>query len=179
MRLFIAIKLDGKTKAGISQIIKQLRPHALRGRFTPVENLHLTLLFIGETNRVSDIKEAMEGLRTPAFEMVVGGLGRFPRSGGDVYWLGVEADRLVQIHRQLRESLVEKGFKLESRAYKPHLTLGRELVFPRELDILSLVPQEESLEMPVGTISLMRSERINSRMKYTEVYSVCLEEAER
>jgi 2'-5' RNA ligase len=177
LRLFIAINLDGKTKAGICRVIDQLKPYALRGRFIPVDNLHLTLLFIGETNRVGDIKGAMEGLRSPAFKMVVGGLGSFPRSGGDVFWLRVKAERLAQIHRQLRDSLVERGFNLESRAYKPHLTLGRELVFTRDLDIFSLVPQEH-LEMAVEKVSLMKSERIDGRMKYTEVYSVSLEEAE-
>lgn len=178
MRLFIAINLDEKTKAGICQVIDRLKPHALRGRFTPVDNLHMTLVFLGETSRFSDIKGAMDGLKLPAFKIAVGGLGRFPRSGGDIFWLGVEAAELAYFHNQLRDSLVEKGFNLESRGYKPHLTLGRELVFPRELDICSL-GSLEPLAMEVTKISLMKSERIKGRMKYTEIYSRSLEEAER
>lgn len=178
MRLFIAINLDDKTRAGVGRVIGGLKPHARKGRFTPAENLHLTLVFIGETDRVTDIKEVIDELQFPAFTIAVGKLGRFSRPGGDIYWLGVEGKSLVPLHRQLRDSLMARGFDLERRKFKPHLTLGRELVLPRELDLLAL-GSPGPLEMEVKKISLMQSERIRGRMRYTEIYSRRLEEAER
>lgn len=178
MRLFIAINLDDKTRAGVCRVIEGLKPHARKGRFTPAENLHLTLVFIGETDRVSAVQGAMDELQFPAFTVAVGELGRFSRPCGDIYWLGVEGESLEPLHRQLRDSLVGRGFALERRKYKPHLTLGRELVLPRELDLWGLGPREP-LAMEVKKISLMQSERIRGRMRYTEIYSRPLKEAER
>jgi 2'-5' RNA ligase len=67
---------------------------------------------------------------------------------------------------QLSESLRGRGFSLENRDYKPHITLGREVILkqPPEFD-------HAPLSMTVTRISLMKSERIQSRLVYTEIFA--------
>lgn len=183
MRLFIAITFDAKTKAGIGKVIEGLKPYAIKGRFTHVDNLHLTLVFIGETSEVIKVKKAMDELRAPSFTMVIQGFGRFSRPGGDICWLGVaENEVLANIYAQLSESLSQKGFVLERRPYKPHLTLGRELVLKEEFNPRAFQQKIEPMPLEVVKVSLMQSERIAGRLKYTEIYSRRLsgeEEAEK
>lgn len=172
MRLFIAINFDAKTKAGIGKAIEGLKPYAIKGRFTHMDNLHLTLVFIGETSKVSAVKEAMDELRAPPFTLIIQGLGRFCRPGGDICWLGVsENEVLAHIYAQLSESLSQKGFVLERRPYKPHLTLGRELVLKEEFNPREFQKTIEPMPLEVAKVSLMQSERIAGRLKYTEIYS--------
>ncbi|HBS93497.1 MAG TPA: RNA 2',3'-cyclic phosphodiesterase, partial [Firmicutes bacterium] len=95
MRLFIAINFDEKTKAGIGKAIEGLKPYASKGRFTHMDNLHLTLVFIGETVKLSQVKEAMDELRAPSFTLVIQGFGRFCRPGGDICWLGVAENEIL------------------------------------------------------------------------------------
>ena len=172
MRLFIAMNLDGKTKAGICKVIDGLKPYAIKGRFTHMDNLHLTLVFIGETSKVIEVKEAMDELRAPSFTMVIQGFGRFSRPGGDICWLGVaENEILANIHAQLSASLSQKGFVLERRPYKPHLTLGRELVLKEDFHLRAFQQNIVPMRLEVTNVSLMQSERIAGRQKYTEIYS--------
>ncbi|HBS93496.1 MAG TPA: hypothetical protein DEA85_05705, partial [Firmicutes bacterium] len=77
----------------------------------------------------------------------------------------------ANIYAQLSESLSQKGFVLERRPYKPHLTLGRELVLKEEINPREFQKTIEPMRLEVAKISLMQSERIAGRLKYTEIYS--------
>ena len=48
MRLFIAIKLNDEMVEALTGLQGDLQFIGMRGRYTPEENLHLTLAFIGE-----------------------------------------------------------------------------------------------------------------------------------
>ena len=48
MRLFIAIRFDNKILDALTRYREELKKLGVTGRFTPRENLHLTLAFIGE-----------------------------------------------------------------------------------------------------------------------------------
>ena len=172
MRLFIAINFDAKTKADIGKAIEGLKPYAIKGRFTHMDSLHLTLVFIGETSKITDAEKAMDELRAPSFAMVIQGFGRFSRPGGDICWLGVAKNEvLANIYAQLSESLSRKGFVLERRPFKPHLTLGRELVLNEEFNPRAFQQKIKPMPLEVAKVSLMQSERIAGRLKYTEIYS--------
>lgn len=169
MRLFIAVQFSDEVKDKLCETIDKLRRTAVRGNYTQWDNLHLTLVFIGETGSISEIKQAMETVQAQPFTLDIGGIGRFRRNGGDIYWVGVKpSDRLLSVYQQLTSSLTASGFSLESRAYKPHLTLGREIILPEGCDISNL--EFAAVSMPVQTIHLMKSERINGKLIYTSIY---------
>ena len=48
MRLFIAIGLNDNIKAALAEMQEAMRRQGIRGNYTRIENLHLTLAFIGE-----------------------------------------------------------------------------------------------------------------------------------
>jgi 2'-5' RNA ligase len=78
-----------------------------------------------------------------------------------VLWLGVTdgARELCAVAERLCASLRERGFVLEDRPFRPHLTLGR--VKPRGERGASLalatVPAGELARMRAGEISLVQS----------------------
>lgn len=166
MRLFIAINFPENTKDLLCRNISRLKTAAKQGRFTHRDNLHLTLVFLGEVEarRLEDIRRVMDSVSLPPFELSIGSGGRFRRDGGDIYWQSVTAsDELTGLYRRLYDGLKAAGFKLESRNYKPHLTLGRQVVLTDE-------PKLEIMEVSVHRISLMLSQRIDGKLKYTELY---------
>ena len=59
MRLFVALLLDQACEDRLWQARCMLERHAAAGNFTRRQNLHLTLAFLGETDRVAPIGEAM------------------------------------------------------------------------------------------------------------------------
>lgn len=130
----------------------------------------MTVVFIGETTRVQPVKEALDRLSAAPFTLVIDGLGRFRRSGGDIYWLGIEKNEtLLKIYSQLVRELSQRGFVLETRDYKPHLTLGREVVLDETFSSDNFNRNLKPLTMEVAKISLMKSERLNGTLTYTEI----------
>lgn len=171
MRLFIAINFNEEIKDHLATAIKGLKDGSLRGNFTKRENLHLTLVFIGESSRVNEITAAMDKADEKAFEITLGRLGKFKRNGGDIYWAGVDkTSSLTGIYNKLYEGLKACGFELESREYKPHLTLGREVVLKSSFDEKAFELTVPQMKMTVNKISLMKSERIDGKLTYTSIY---------
>lgn len=93
--------------------------------------------------------EAMRNLR-PCFRN-----GSFHRKNGDIYWAGIErSDALLRLQDELDTALAQRGFPVERREFRPHLTLVRRAI------LCSGGPDTFSMpifEMNVEKISLMCS----------------------
>lgn len=173
MRLFIAINLNNEIKDYLLSAIGRLKKASVSGNFTHRENLHLTLVFLGELEpgRVPAIRTAMDRACDGPFRLSFAGFGRFRRRGGDIHWAGVEKNRdLIALQKSLCAELEAAGFSLEEREYSPHLTLGREIRLSEPAaDIYGELASADK-EMHVSRISLMKSERIAGKLTYTEVH---------
>ena len=180
MRLFIAVLFDEAIKTSIYHTIEKLQGVA-SGSFTHKDNLHLTVNFIGETNRVEEVKEAMQQavdkLGAKSFQIRIGGFGRFRRKEGDIYWIGVEREEtLWRLQKELVRELKSAGFfDMDDREYKPHLTLARRVKVKDSFIAKDFVTEITAMQMKVKKISLMKSERVQGKLVYTEVYQVKLD----
>jgi 2'-5' RNA ligase len=180
MRLFTAILFDQEIKASLYDTVEELKLISRGGTFTERENLHLTVNFIGETKRLEEVKEAMhtavEASKAEIFPLGIQGFGSFKRREGDIYWIGVERnDVLWRLQKELVKKLKAAGFyEIDDRDYKPHLTLGRRIKTPQTFDFKTFEAGITPLQMKVERISLMKSERIEGRLTYTEIYQVGL-----
>lgn len=130
-RLFVAIRCDQGIEKEILPIMKKLKinadQHELDIRWTPPENFHVTLLFLGETSvenipaLEAKIREVCE--QHAPLSLKISGLGAFPDDfSSRVIWLGVQNSRAL---RGLQQDLHTAIFKQEGAGYEPHLTLGR------------------------------------------------------
>lgn len=176
MRLFVAVLLEELIKDCLCDVIEEMRPYAVRGNFSRRENLHLTLAFLGETDRLDAAKQAIHRITGHSFSVQLNQLGRFRGRGGDLYWAGFEkSTELFSLQKNLVEQLADVGLVLEKRKYSPHLTLGRQIQFERGADIQRFQKVLRPLNMKVNKISLMSSERIQGRLTYTELDSQTLQ----
>jgi 2'-5' RNA ligase len=167
MRLFIAINFSVETRGRLIALREDLRSHSQRGSFSLDANLHLTLAFLGEcdTKQTAAAKQALNAVGFAPFSAAVERVGRFKRDGGDIWWAGLREDKpLMNLQRELSNSLRAAGFALESRKYSPHITLGREVV--TDYAFSGIEPFGET----VGAIDLMKSERIGGKLTYTAIY---------
>lgn len=171
MRLFIAINFDDRVKGVLKAAQSKLKEQALSGNFTKDENLHLTIVFLGEVerDRLAEISRVMNESAVKPFTINIQGVGRFRRGGGDLWWMGVDgSEELAKLHTQLIMGLRECGFALQNREFTPHLTLAREV--SGDIDKAALSGGISGISFDVHKISLMKSERINGRLTYTAVY---------
>jgi 2'-5' RNA ligase len=174
MRLFIAINFNDEMKDSLAGTISDLRSAARHGRYTSRENLHLTLVFIGETDRTGDILDVMEEVCEDAFTgpmtLTLSEAGVFHGRSGDLHWVGVEnTSELKRLVKALEVGLRDCGFKIEKRRFTPHITIGREIVIDQDAGPIIKV---SLAMMQADRISLMRSDRVDGRLVYTEIASV-------
>ena len=167
MRLFIAIQPDKEFRSALRAVQNELRRRGVEGNYTRVENLHLTLAFIGEYPDPNAVLEAMEKVSFEPFTLRLAGLGAF----GDLWWAGLEdCGGLDALVRRLHHALAEKEIPFDRKAFRPHITMVRKPSFRRDPRLETLVVPEA--EMTVGRISLMLSTRGKNCMIYTELGGV-------
>src|SRR5256885_5342313 len=105
MRLFFAMQLPDDVREKLRPALDAARRAAGDavglGR---IGQLHFTLAFLGETDRVDDACAAAAEVRAPAFEVAIGGAGAFPSASRPrVLWLGVSqgAEQMIAVAEQL------------------------------------------------------------------------------
>ena len=136
MRLFIAVDLDAEARAAIAAEQRRLgeaagSPADRSLRWVRAEQIHLTLVFLGEIAdaRAPAIVDVIERpVRQRPFDLTFAGIGVFPpRAAARVLWLGtVEgAEALAALERELATRIGRCGIVLEERPFRPHLTLAR------------------------------------------------------
>ena len=163
MRLFIAIRFSPEILSALEDAQTQLRLLGKGGNFSRKENLHLTLAFIGESEDVRTLRRIMEQSVGAPFPLALGGSGHFD----DLYWAGIAPNPALQaLAKRLIRALREAGFEIEDRPFTPHITLVRQLRC-MEKPRLHIPPAE----MTVREISLMRSEHMQGKLVYTELFS--------
>lgn len=162
MRLFIAINFSQEMKNSLKKIQDSLRKKGIRGNYTSVENLHLTLVFIGNYPDPNHIINVIKQINYEPLRLELDGYGNFK----DLWWVGVKpSQELTRIVTDLRKLLTQEGIPYDDKKFTPHITLVRKTVFPEGLSLLSLKPAS----MIVDHISLMRSDRGKNHMIYTEI----------
>ncbi|HSH30231.1 MAG TPA: RNA 2',3'-cyclic phosphodiesterase [Thiohalobacter sp.] len=124
-RLFFALWPDGGVRERLDAAAAAVARDS--GRRVPRGNLHLTLVFLGQTpaGRRDCMVQAAAAIRCPAFELRLDRCGHFRRTR--IAWLGPAAPppALVELHRQLNTALADCGGTPETRPFAPHVTLAR------------------------------------------------------
>ena len=132
IRSFLAFELPQEIKGIVARVSSELIKSPLDLRYVKVENIHLTVVFMGniKTDHLAAMKNEIQMvcLKYGPFEISINGMGCFPnRRNPRVLWLGLHGDmqRMALFRDDLQRNLKPFGIKEEKRTFKPHLTLGR------------------------------------------------------
>lgn len=172
IRSFIAIELPAPVKAALAQLETRLKsPQITFVKWVDVEGIHITLKFLGNmpADRIEPITETIKkaAVGIPPFRLELDEPGAFPSTRSPrVVWVGLkgELNCLIDLQQRIEKALIPLGFPAESRAFSPHLTLGRvrQGAIEREHRLLGeLVRSTKLTQSPppfqVEAISLMKS----------------------
>lgn len=154
LRLFYAIFVPQELRPPLEEAQRKLRGYR-NWKPTPPEQLHLTLMFLGEVprERLGETVQvgAMVARRVAPFTLRLGGTGYFPADGTPRVWfVKAEGAGLEALASGLREALPDLG---DPKPFKAHITLAR-----RKGPAPRIGPVVFDLEFEVGQISLVQSE---------------------
>jgi len=149
IRLFVALELPAKMRERLAA----LQGGVPGARWTTDEQMHLTLRFIGEVdeNVAHDIDDALAGVRAPAFELELAGVGEFGGKKPRALWAGVRAnDALLHLQKKIETALQRIGLPPEERKFSAHVTLARMRTAPREKVVQFLTHHALFASAPFG-----------------------------
>ncbi len=166
LRLFFALWPDAAARAALAQLANEIAAKT-GGRAPAIENLHLTLAFVGEV--AGESVAALHGVGRVAaagvapFALILDRVGVF-RSAG-IAWAGASAPppELVQLVAHLNAALASEDFPTERRTFQPHLTLARRC----RIRVSGAIPAP--IAWPVERITLNASETLPNGPRYRAV----------
>lgn len=163
MRLFVAIQLSDEMKKTITATMHDLKKKGVKGNYTPVQNLHLTLAFIGETDDPGAVKDALKNVSVKPFKLSFSDLGAF----GDLIWVGMKGNQgLSAVARSVRAALDNAGVTYDKKKFVPHVTIIRRA----SGNWKRAAPPKG--DMMVKSISLMKSTFKDGKPVYTELMEI-------
>ncbi|GBE07008.1 MAG TPA: RNA 2',3'-cyclic phosphodiesterase [Gammaproteobacteria bacterium] len=125
-RLFLACWPDQSLQELLYDLARRLQlKHG--GRRTERENIHLTLVFLGQVHREKEqqLRQRLRLLDIKQFELELDQAGSFTHCR--INWIGpsIVPQGLKELHSVLKRISRELGFHSDQRAYRPHISLLR------------------------------------------------------
>lgn len=177
MRLFVALSLSERDQVRIHEAARPLRESGVPVDWHDPGRYHLTLKFLGDvhTSRVQGLERAVGRVAgaTRGFTLSLGGFGAFPTiRRPQVLWLGADPSPALRCLKQdLEWGLASHGFERETRAFHPHVTLGKSRIEEgagsfRGLDELA-AGLDFQLEVEVTSVDVIRSHLSSKGSRYS------------
>jgi len=132
MRCFIGIGLPDSVQRLLAETVREFCLEQVPVSWTVPENLHMTLKFLGETDkkRVFAVEKGLAEVAAgfPAFSLKAAGGGIFPNLRAPrILWAGFgePLELAGKLQQTISNTMMLVGFPAEGRLFHPHITIGR------------------------------------------------------
>lgn len=180
IRTFIAIAVSDATRKMIDTLQMIFYQSRKVIRFTPPENIHVTLKFLGDIDPeimpdlIARIETSIRSFRK--FDYICAGTGVFPNVHRPrVLWLGITqgAEVLTNLSKMLDDSLKGMPIEFENREFKAHITLGRVKEIGKPIPELDqfLKYAFKPIHNPVEEVALFKSALTPSGAIYSPLHN--------
>ena len=187
LRAFIAIEIPQGIREAVCKAILPLQ----KGlgsviRWVPMENMHLTLKFLGDVSP-ANVEMLSQMLHAEAdlfrcFDLRLSGLGSFPNlKRPRVLYISIQAPTTLEVLQRGIDSASRRlGYESEEHGFSPHLTIGRvkQSVTATEQQAIRRALEETRIDSlgtaRVDSIHLYKSDLKPTGSVYTRLYSAQL-----
>jgi len=158
MRCFIAVDIPENLKEPLIEMQKQLSDTGNKLKLVSVENMHITLNFLGDVDH-EEVIEKIGELKFKEFEIRLKSLHTFPNKDF-IRVIAVGTDPIGDL-KDIYEQITLKLGKSDSSSFTPHLTLARLKDMDERENIVKFINQHidfESDSFKVSKVKLYKSE---------------------
>ena len=181
MKLFLAVSIPEKLHYEIQSSIKIIRSDYPQFDWTPPENYHISIFFIGERSesKLPDIIEGIERIiyDTPSTQFSVLRMAMFVQKGIFLH-LELERNKLIErIHNRLIEVVGEQVPQRHPR-YIPHLSIAKYKTPAKQQYFLlrkKLKKVQIDLTFDVDSVDLYESIEAKPHNEYKKVHTFLLQ----
>lgn len=161
-RLFVALWPSQDDRSAVSTALGTL-PLPAGARRVPEQEWHITLAFLSvvpESLR-SSIEQLLTQFPVQPERLVLDSFEWWPESRVGVWAATRTPPTLAAAHACLCRQLEDLGLRIETRDWRPHLTLAR------ALDASCVTPSPQPLQWPIRSIALVESHAAVGSGRYT------------
>lgn len=187
LRAFIAVELPLEIRQTVCTATSKLRNEIEAFvRWVPIENMHLTLKFLGDVS-FSNVELLSQMMRAEmdlfnCFDIRLNGLGSFPNlKRPRVIYIGIQAPAALEaLQRGIESASSRLGYGAEERGFSPHLTIGRvkQNVTVTEQQAIRRALENTKIDSlgtaRVNSVELFKSDLRPTGSVYTRLYSATL-----
>lgn len=175
LRLFIGLPLTNCLINKISFLEKEIdKKSGIKFNWLPLENLHLTLLFIGYVNyesylRLVDIFSTIK--LTKPFFLEITKIDYGPPGSKRMIWLYGKRNKYLEEFKEIVEEKISKAgisYQRENRTYLPHINLIR-------LKMISNFPilgEKLNWKVTLSEVTIFQSYLLKTGSKYEKLKSI-------
>lgn len=176
MKTFIALRFEEEPNNIIYDILGEVKAFSDSGNFTDKFNLHLTILYIGETSEefLETMKSKLMEIDLQKFDYKTNQIKSFQKSNSRlIVYLGVDKTEIIEnLYNLVRIKLEEIGLNFENNKYIPHITLGRKIRMKNNKSLQDIYCN--SLTLSANRISIMESKKVQNKLVYEELFNIPL-----
>jgi len=173
-RVFIGIPIGYKIKSILPSIKSALNSISGHIKWVPIENMHLTLYFLGNTSDriIPDVIQSLKNeVTTKYFKLIIKGTGVFPSfKSPKVLWLGIDKGiaKLTLLQYQVENSVRKFNENSEELTFIPHITFARIRQVLGKIDVLPFLNTVYSpIELDVNSIYLYETQFLPEGVQYS------------
>jgi len=176
IRIFAALPIPPDIAAGLARRQQGLA----EARWSPAENLHITLRFVGDIAepQAEDFDSALSKIDCGAMELELEGVGAFG-DGRDIHavWAGVADNPTLRQLAQACEGAARRaGLRPDTRLWRPHVTLAY-LRQPNPVQVAGWIQANNLLKSPRFRVEAFglyssRATKAGSRYSLLRLYSL-------
>ena len=156
MRTFVAIEIHDENVLDV--IAKTQSEFKIKATVVSKQNMHFTLLFLGETSEeyVEKVKKELSTISFQPIQVKFTHVGAFPNPlYPRVVWVGVDDDaakKLVELAVEVEKKLKPLGFKSD-KPFRPHLTIFR---IKKKVDISQEIDKFKDVDFGTSSITELK-----------------------
>lgn len=184
-RLFIAIKVPDEElptwKPAQIRLKKEIKQHEYEVKWTPHENYHITLQFLGDQSldKIPLLEKIISdlGKKYSPFQLNISGLDAFADLlHARVLYLGVQNKKILRFMQdELSEILSANGFHGDNKEFVPHMSVLRFRNPHAVKNLISPFQRKSWGKVEVNEFILYKSELKGLYPVYTPLFSAKLE----
>jgi 2'-5' RNA ligase len=172
MRCFIAIDLPVEVREVLARVMRKIvQKRLIDAKFVEIDNLHLTMKFLGEIDVLilEKIQENLKNIKQACFSVTLDGLGVFTPEFPRVLWAALDGPAIFVLAEKI-EQATEKLVPREQRSFAAHVTLARiKRVLSDEFYEFIEIGDTKKLTFTVDQFVLKKSELTRDGPIYTDI----------
>jgi len=171
MRAFVAVDFPDVVIKEVARVQKILRKKKFEGKMTELENLHLTLKFLGrvEEGTLENVRKKLREVNFEEMDLNLSDIGTFSYKGRPrIVWVKVGGKGIFELQGKIDDAL--EGFFEREKRFMSHMTIARVKFVKDKKEFVDYVEEIglKGVKFNVGSFRLMKSEL----KKLGPVYSV-------